>query len=339
MKLKIFISWSGERSKSVAKALKDWLPIVVQYVDPWMSDRDIKSGERWFLEISKQLEDAQFGIICLTPENIEKPWILFEAGALAKHLDFSRVVPLLLDLKTYELQECPFGQFQAQKIDREGIEKLIISIQSFAAMNITDDAPKDEHVLKAFEKQWPDLKAMMKDAPLATSQKKPSRNIEDILEDLISSTRNMHTLIKENMGKSQAGLRFNFKSPYQYNLHAERLANRGIPLEILGYQDFLDLATVFKDRDDDLFSSFMTATVATEYGNIREVCDICLKIIEVISASMLQAGWLRKVRLDPFMADHIKTQLRGFLKYIRYLLEEDLNSEANRGDQNSDSVE
>jgi hypothetical protein len=44
--VRIFISWSGERSRDVASALKEFLPLVLHYADPWMSETDIESGAR-----------------------------------------------------------------------------------------------------------------------------------------------------------------------------------------------------------------------------------------------------------------------------------------------------
>ena len=51
-----------------------------------MSDTDIEKGARWENEISLRLAESDLGIICLTPDNLEEPWVLFEAGALAKKL-------------------------------------------------------------------------------------------------------------------------------------------------------------------------------------------------------------------------------------------------------------
>jgi len=48
--MNIFISWSGDRSRALALALSQWLHTVNHYLHPWMSDRDIKKGDRW-LEI------------------------------------------------------------------------------------------------------------------------------------------------------------------------------------------------------------------------------------------------------------------------------------------------
>lgn len=43
------------------------------------------------LKLSPNVTDTSIGIICLTKDNRTKPWILFEAGALAKGLSSSRV--------------------------------------------------------------------------------------------------------------------------------------------------------------------------------------------------------------------------------------------------------
>jgi len=69
---------------------------VIQSVKPFLSSNDIRSGQRWFSEIGKELQNTKFGILCLTPSNKEAPWILFEAGAISKIVDESRVVPLLI---------------------------------------------------------------------------------------------------------------------------------------------------------------------------------------------------------------------------------------------------
>ena len=101
--MKIFISWSGQRSKNVAEYLRTWIPKVIQSVKLWMSSEDILAGDRWNRDIAVELEKSKFGIICLTPENMNKPWILFEAGALAKTIDKTLVCPYLIDLDPTEI--------------------------------------------------------------------------------------------------------------------------------------------------------------------------------------------------------------------------------------------
>ena len=49
-----------------------------------MSDEDIDKGAVWFGEIYKALDASKFGVIALTAEKQDAPWVLFEAGALTK---------------------------------------------------------------------------------------------------------------------------------------------------------------------------------------------------------------------------------------------------------------
>src|ERR1041384_999278 len=101
--MRVFLSWSGPRSKYVASALRNWLPRVIQAVEPWMSDHDIASGSRWSDEIDVILEECKVGIICLTPENQNNAWLMFESGAVSKTLSDTFVIPFLYGLTPREI--------------------------------------------------------------------------------------------------------------------------------------------------------------------------------------------------------------------------------------------
>lgn len=53
--MKVFISWSGTRSKLVAVALHEWLRPILQSVEVWMSEVDIGAGDRWGQEVVREL--------------------------------------------------------------------------------------------------------------------------------------------------------------------------------------------------------------------------------------------------------------------------------------------
>ena len=82
-KMDIFISWSGPRSRAAAEALKDYLPMIVNAFNPWLSCADIDKGSGWLCELSGALATSKASIICLTPNNLTAPYILFESGALS----------------------------------------------------------------------------------------------------------------------------------------------------------------------------------------------------------------------------------------------------------------
>jgi hypothetical protein len=125
--MKVFISWSGPLSQKVAEILKPWIKCVLQATDPFFSPEDIIKGSLWFNTISDQLADTGVGIICLTPDNLNSPWILFEAGALAKGLSTNRVCTLLINLSPSDLGP-PLSQFNATSLNKEERLKLFSSI-------------------------------------------------------------------------------------------------------------------------------------------------------------------------------------------------------------------
>jgi hypothetical protein len=83
--MKVILCWSGDRGKAVAIALHEWIPNVIQAVEPWMSEEDIEKGSRWESKLDNELSSADFGILCMTPESAKSLWIHFEAGVLGRN--------------------------------------------------------------------------------------------------------------------------------------------------------------------------------------------------------------------------------------------------------------
>ena len=150
--MKVLLSWSGENSKALAAVLSEWLRFIFPDVIFWVSTRDIEPGKRWGHELNSQLETTHFGILCLVPSNVLAPWLLFEAGALSKSVDTSRVVPYCFGLEP-ETIAGPLAKFQGVRADEAGTLKLI------EAINSSFDSKRSDFVTKReFDKRWPDLK-------------------------------------------------------------------------------------------------------------------------------------------------------------------------------------
>jgi len=158
--VKVFISWSGDQSRYIAEALRDWLPTVVQSVSPWVSSQVIEKGTRSLDEINRELKDTIFGIVCLTPENLNAKWIHFEAGALSKisRADtHSRVWTYLWKVTNWKVTnpdvQGPLSQFQHTPADnKEENRKLIRAINRAAADKAIEEIPLD----MAFDAIWPE---------------------------------------------------------------------------------------------------------------------------------------------------------------------------------------
>jgi hypothetical protein len=186
--LRIFLSWSGASSHKLAEALREWLPNVIQAVDPWLSASDTEKGDRWLERISSELEDASLGILCLTRSNLASPWLLFEAGALSHKVGSRHVCPFLLGLEPADLT-FPLAQFQATRATEEDVHKLLTTIN--AALG--SDALSSAQLAEAFRMWWPKLKTgldSIKQDPEAPPDE-PLRSDRELLEETLELVRSV----------------------------------------------------------------------------------------------------------------------------------------------------
>jgi hypothetical protein len=94
-------------------------------------------------------------VLCLTPENLNAPWLLFEAGSLAKSVSQSQVVPYCLGLRSEDIP-LPLAQFQGVDADESGTWNLVQSLNSRL------ESPLGKTQLSsACQNQWPTLKSQI----------------------------------------------------------------------------------------------------------------------------------------------------------------------------------
>lgn len=194
--MRVFISWSGELSKKLGEAIRDWLPAVIQNISPYFTPSDIEKGSRWLNEITKELDNSDIGLLCITRENIHSEWLLFEAGAISKKMGESSVCPILFNLENKDLKG-PLSQFQSTIFDKLEMKKLIKMINGKVTKN-----KLDENVLEVvFEKWWPDLECKIKNIfdHLKKDIKEPIRTDRDVLDEVLSLARFIAKSKKLNM--------------------------------------------------------------------------------------------------------------------------------------------
>jgi hypothetical protein len=59
----------------IAQALHSFLRDVIQDLEPFRSSESIRKGQRWESEIGKRLAETNYGIVCLTKDNLTALWI------------------------------------------------------------------------------------------------------------------------------------------------------------------------------------------------------------------------------------------------------------------------
>ncbi|HEU0077738.1 MAG TPA: toll/interleukin-1 receptor domain-containing protein [Longimicrobiaceae bacterium] len=144
--MKVFISHSGPRSRAVAAALNEWLRRVIQAVHPFYSP-DIEKGAKWSGEVDQALGGTDFGILCLTRDNLRSEWIHYEAGALSKTAD-ALIWTFLLDVEPGEVGQ-PLGKYQHTIAEKQDVRKLVQAINNRLVEPLPDGVLND-----AFDQNW-----------------------------------------------------------------------------------------------------------------------------------------------------------------------------------------
>lgn len=187
--LKIFISWSGERSRAIALGIHQLIGDVLQNAEPFVSAHDLEPGERWADRLDKELVNTFFGVVCLTPENLTSTWIHYECGALRKAVEKSRVCPILFEIDSPTDVVGPLLQFQSVSLNKEGL----LNVLTVANRSLTSEKQIDENRLdRTFQKFWPDFKSKCLDQiPPIGDEPKSLRTDRDLLEEALILLRQL----------------------------------------------------------------------------------------------------------------------------------------------------
>jgi Bacterial regulatory protein, Fis family/TIR domain len=253
--MKVFISWSGERSKAVAEALRYWLPNVIQALEPWMSADDIDKGTRWRSGIANELERSSVGIICLTRENLDSTWIHFEAGALSKQQQSTLICTLLIGVEPTDVLD-PLAQFQHTRASKEDLRKLLSTIN-----NTLDDLQRsDSQLNESFEVWWPKLEERLNSIPSSTEgHQTPMRKDREILEEILGLIRAQSAAgdLRRNREKRQ------FADSYEID-----------DRELRGFSDFARTRHLSHGTLAEIEAEYIAVTLAGTKGNKAEAARI-----------------------------------------------------------------
>src|SRR5262249_49338062 len=155
-------------SRLVAAALNDWIPLVIQSARPFIST-GITKGRRWIDALSEELTKSDYGIVCITKENSQAPWLNFEAGAVSKAIDQSFVSPLLLNVEPAEiigtLEQFHFTVYTNKpSYDARSNDEIWTLMRSINS-RLDQEHRLDEQLLREeFDHWWPKLMDLLKTA-------------------------------------------------------------------------------------------------------------------------------------------------------------------------------
>ncbi len=174
-------------SKDVATVWRNLVKETFDSVEPFMSEENIGAGERGLAKIAKELAGTSFGIIVVTQENQNSPWLNYEAGALSKDVDDEtvRVAPSLVDFERKTDVTGPIGQFQASLLNREGVEYILVEIAKVVGV---EDASIRKRFANSwreeYESQFASAKASRGDEPVTSR-----RGNDEMLDEILTVVR------------------------------------------------------------------------------------------------------------------------------------------------------
>jgi hypothetical protein len=241
---------------------------VLQPIRPFFTP-EVEKGARWANEISDKLEECMAGLIFLTEDNLTKPWILFEAGAISKSQVASRVYTLLIGITPAHVG-WPLAQFQATVFGREEIHRLVRSLNGQLGENaLAPDVLED-----TFETWWPQLERQINEiiARPAEQPQEARRTTEDVLNDILVSVRSTEGAIESirktaplidvgsRMSEWQKVLSHHSEFPRYMDDHERLLMRQSLIKEVIDFirasypnlSKFLDESNVYWSKPNQL---------------------------------------------------------------------------------------
>ena len=187
--MSMFISWSGKRSRLVAKAFYDLFPMIfMQPKTEFYLSTGIYKGADWNANLNEGLQAADVGILCVTRDNYTAPWMIYEAGFLSHKAGIGKVFPFLLDISPSELQG-PVTQFQSTVFEKEDLRKLVLDISRSEV-----SAVREIDLSSNFDTAYDILAERLREAAAL----KDEEGIEDMARKTLAGVEKLLNLSTEN---------------------------------------------------------------------------------------------------------------------------------------------
>jgi hypothetical protein len=196
---RVFVSYA-HKDQELADAFGDLLQAAgIEY---FRADR-IFSGDDWFKEIAKNLEQAEQVVAILTPNSLASPWVWAEVGCAFLRPNSVRVHALLLDVEPEDLG--PLSRVQTcDAKDSERLENLFERLGAGGKVGFQAFLDACNHHRSVNHYSWSPLCRSRKMAAdctnllsLKTEWEKRHKRVKDLLDELETNAAKL----KENVDK------------------------------------------------------------------------------------------------------------------------------------------
>ena len=126
----------------------------------------------------------------MTSKNLNAPWVLFEAGALAKTLEDTYVCPYLVDINPSDIPEGPLTQFQAKSADEKGTWELLKTINTA----LKEAALPEEQLQRSYKRCWPELNEGLQNLKNVEQKKHDIRSTDEMIVEILTILRDLRRI-------------------------------------------------------------------------------------------------------------------------------------------------
>ena len=224
----IFVSHTHS-DKAIADAFKDAVAelfgtrVTVSYSSDL--EHGPKHGEKWLEWIDAQVKNSDFTLVFLTPNSLLKPWILWEAGAVAGttvadgRADARKVRPLIFRVPTEQIPD-PFREFQLVHGDNYA-DMQNVFFDWLGTMLPPDAIARTSVRLKStLEKYLQTLEVALDNAPLVPTEgvvQEWSLRLDELKsQNRMSEVKSLHQWLRVAFGKDPEDLK---DRPIDVRLH------------------------------------------------------------------------------------------------------------------------
>lgn len=171
-------------------------------------NQGIEYGVEWYPEIMKKLQESTSVVCLLTPNSLDRPWILFEAGVAKGKLDTS-ILGICIGIQLREANSGPFAQFQNCGDDEDSLTKLVIQL-----VETIPNAEPDEEIIqgqvKVFKKNVAEILEMSVKLSKINTEVNNTENevaIANLYEEMKIMIKELPYKIKDNVNKDSRNIK------------------------------------------------------------------------------------------------------------------------------------
>lgn len=228
---KLFLSHDSrdrERAKAIAQAVQR---LTLGQISVWHSSDDgpnggLRPGQVWLDEIRLQIVDSRALVVLLTPQSVNRPWLLFEAGFGAAQTNCA-VIPVCVGIDSVTDVPFPLAMYQTfQLADYDSLKRFVEKLLAMYQIPF-DEAmarPVLEEAVAALTREKSDeevVPASHPDPLLGQAMDSLREYLDRRFAQLISATADNGKLPATSSARYNVAIDLNMKSEAPHVQHIE----------------------------------------------------------------------------------------------------------------------